>query len=327
MKNKVLASLLCAAAVLFAVSGCGMKLQKSDETSPGSSKSPDSAGGSASAVIGVVGIVDGESLTLDMVKPADPPAEEGNATNIVAVGDKTYSLTGGTITIDIANDPVVLLEDDGYNLGTLDDIDADDFITVVLRGETVIAIVHGGPAKAFGGDSDTGNIRPEQPDVSPQEDPDESPEPTGVPDSDEEATYKVNTDGLNVRSGPSTSERILGRLSKGAKVTGTVKNGWLKFTYNGKTAYCKADYLDFSDSSEAPPSPSPSLGVPDSDTPATYVVGADDVNIRSGPSTSDTILGRLSKGTILTGTVKDGWLKFTYNDQNAYCKADYLTAE
>jgi uncharacterized protein YraI len=326
MKNKVLALLLCAAAVLFSVSGCGMKLQKSGESSPGSSKSPDSAGGDASSVIGVVGIVDGESVTLDMVKPTDPPDEEDVTANIVAVGDKTYALTGGTLTIDITNGPVVLLEDDGYNPGTLDDIDVDDFIVVALRGETVIAFVHGGPAKAFGG-AETGGIRPEQPDVSHHDDIDESPEPAGVPDSDEEATYAVTTDGLNVRSGPSTSNSILGRLSKGAKVKGTVKNGWLKFTFDGKTAYCKAEYLEFSDSDEAPPSPSPSLGVPDSDTQATYVVGADDVNIRSGPSTSDTVLGRLSKGTILTGTVKDGWLKFTYKDQTAYCKADYLTAE
>jgi predicted small lipoprotein YifL len=103
MKNRVLALFLCAAAVLFSVSGCGMKLPKSGESSPESSKSPDSA---ASAVIGVVDVVDGESVTLDLVKPADPPEDEEDVTaNIVAVGDKAYALTGGTVTIDIANGP------------------------------------------------------------------------------------------------------------------------------------------------------------------------------------------------------------------------------
>ncbi len=162
------------------------------------------------------------------------------------------------------------------------------------------AIVHGGPAIAFGGGAETGGIQPEQPDVTPEDDNDESPEPTGVPDSDEEAAYAVTTDGLNVRSGPSTSDSILGRLSKGTKLKGTVENGWLKFTYNGKTAYCKADYLAFTDSDEATPSTSPTLGVPDSNTPSTYLVGADDVISGAGPRRRIMSSAGLSKGTILT---------------------------
>ena len=56
-------------------------------------------------------------------------------------------------------------------------------------------------------------------------------------------TYQVNASQLKVRSGPGTSYSTLGKLEKGAKETGVIEDGWLKFTYNNVTAYCSATYL------------------------------------------------------------------------------------
>lgn len=53
----------------------------------------------------------------------------------------------------------------------------------------------------------------------------------------------VNTPGLNIRSSASTSGRILGNLTKGDKISGTLQNGWLKFTFNGQTGYVSGSYL------------------------------------------------------------------------------------
>lgn len=56
-------------------------------------------------------------------------------------------------------------------------------------------------------------------------------------------SYTVTASKLLVRSGAGSSYSKLGILTKGETVTGTVSNGWLSFTYNGKDAYCYASYL------------------------------------------------------------------------------------
>ena len=58
-------------------------------------------------------------------------------------------------------------------------------------------------------------------------------------------TKIVNTDKLNVRSGPSTSYSKLGVLSKGTKVSViSESNGWTKILYKEKEAYVSSMYLD-----------------------------------------------------------------------------------
>lgn len=68
-------------------------------------------------------------------------------------------------------------------------------------------------------------------------------------------TYKVyNTGGsnLHVRTGPSTSYKILGKLKPGAIIQSTgTKNGWAIHTFNGKTGYSSLKYLQKQGSSTA----------------------------------------------------------------------------
>lgn len=50
--------------------------------------------------------------------------------------------------------------------------------------------------------------------------------------------------GLNVRTGPGMSYAILGALSYGVTITvGTIVDGWARFSFNGREAYCAAVYL------------------------------------------------------------------------------------
>ena len=64
------------------------------------------------------------------------------------------------------------------------------------------------------------------------------------PPVEESGDIYYTTTALNVRTGPSTSYRTLGTLSKGAKVTVLGKSGsWRKINYNGQIAYCHGDYL------------------------------------------------------------------------------------
>lgn len=56
---------------------------------------------------------------------------------------------------------------------------------------------------------------------------------------------KCNASTLNVRSGPSTSYYILGKLRIGdkVKVIEQLSNGWSKIKFEGKVAYVSSQYL------------------------------------------------------------------------------------
>ncbi|ODU55655.1 MAG: hypothetical protein ABT01_05705 [Clostridium sp. SCN 57-10] len=60
---------------------------------------------------------------------------------------------------------------------------------------------------------------------------------------------KVTTDVLNLRAGPSTSQGVVTRLTRGTvtKIIG-INNGWFKVTVNGKTGYLHPDYVEIVDS-------------------------------------------------------------------------------
>lgn len=58
-------------------------------------------------------------------------------------------------------------------------------------------------------------------------------------------TYKVKVNtSLNVRSGPGTNYSRIGSYKNGQTLSGTPTGGWLKHTYNGRTAYCSMQYLE-----------------------------------------------------------------------------------
>ena len=134
-------------------------------------------------------------------------------------------------------------------------------------------------------------------------------------------TKVVNTDLLNVRSGPSTSYKILGKINKGIKVQViSEENGWSKILYNNKEAYVSSRYLDSSNSSNNGSNDS-SVGT----VKETKVVNTDSLNVRSGPSTSYSKIGTLAKGTKV-GVISEsnGWSKILYNNKEAYVSSQYL---
>ena len=63
--------------------------------------------------------------------------------------------------------------------------------------------------------------------------------------------WVYNTNALNVRDKASNG-KILGALTKGYKVSGQILNGWVKFDYNGKTAYASAAYLSTTEIADQP---------------------------------------------------------------------------
>ena len=120
--------------------------------------------------------------------------------------------------------------------------------------------------------------------------------------------YMVTCRTLNVRMGPGTSYAKLGTLSRGTLISGEYENGWVKFTYNGQTAYSSADYL---------------MQV-DSDLSGLHVT-CRTLNVRAGAGTNFDILGTLSRGTeISMRDVLPGWYEIDFLGGIGYVSSAYI---
>lgn len=141
------------------------------------------------------------------------------------------------------------------------------------------------------------------------------------------STGTVNADALNVRAGASTSNKIIGSLYSGAKVEIlSTSNGWHQIKFNGGTGYVSADYITTSSTSTPTPPPSDSGSSNNGSTVInTGTVNADVLNVRSGASTSNSIVGTLRSGAKVEITeTSNGWHKIKYNNTYGYVSADYI---
>ncbi len=120
--------------------------------------------------------------------------------------------------------------------------------------------------------------------------------------------YMVTCRTLNVRLGGGTGYARIGTLSRGTILEGELEDGWLKFPYNGQTAYCSADYL----------------ARVDGDLSGLHVT-CRTLNVRAGAGTNFEILGTLSRGTeVEILDVLNGWYEIEYLGGEAYVSAAYI---
>ena len=155
----------------------------------------------------------------------------------------------------------------------------------------------------------------------------------------------ITTDNLNVRSGRGTSYSRLGVLAKGSsvKIIDSV-SGWYKIIYGSGFGYISASYIkDYKPVSTTTTTTAPTTKpttttiVPTTTPPITgdgtvafsaTAKTTDNLNVRSGPSTSYSRLGTLSKGSAvtITGRLPDkSWYKINYGGKNGYVSGTYLT--
>ena len=134
----------------------------------------------------------------------------------------------------------------------------------------------------------------------------------------------VNTS-LNVRSGASTSASIIGTLKNGAKVEITGESGnWYKINYSGKVGYVSKNYVKKGTTPQSQPKPEEK---PQTETKVTGTVTGitTTLNIRSGASTSASIIGTLKNGAKVDITGESGnWYKINYNGRVGYVSKDYV---
>ena len=181
---------------------------------------------------------------------------------------------------------------------------------VTVKNETDASITVNGDSLGVGGSTTIkGNFT--EPEYYPDYDEDVDYMPPVEDDKEEEEKaplYMVTCRTLNVRMGPGTSYAKLGTLSRGTLISGEYENGWVKFTYNGQTAYSSADYL---------------MQV-DGDLSGLHVT-CRTLNVRAGAGTNFDILGTLSRGTeISVRDVLPGWYEIDFLGGIGYVSSAYI---
>ncbi len=132
----------------------------------------------------------------------------------------------------------------------------------------------------------------------------------------------VTANVLRVRTQPNTSSAIMGRVYEGKalQVIGE-ENGWLKINHNGKVGYVSSQFV-IDGSSNGSDNNNGKFQVASGD----YKVNVSSLRVRTGPSTSHTILGSIHKGQVVqvTGEIQD-WVKINYSGKTAYISKDYIS--
>jgi len=134
------------------------------------------------------------------------------------------------------------------------------------------------------------------------------------------------TTAVNIRTAPSTSGSKLGLLYRGQSLPSLGSaNGWTKVTYNGRTAYIASAYLK-GGTAAAGPSSETTNGTSQGSTGAVYTTA--NLNLRTGPSTSDRIGVVVQRATALqlTGKVSGTWAQVTYKGVTYWAATRYLSA-
>lgn len=123
----------------------------------------------------------------------------------------------------------------------------------------------------------------------------------------------ITTGSVNFRTGPSTSHAVIRNLSQGTVIElVSVHNAyWYQVRCNGTTGYLSPKYVTTY-------SESPSLG--------TYVTTGS-VNFRTGPSTSYSVIRKLTAGqkVELLSVYNSSWYKVRHNGTTGYLSSRYVT--
>ncbi len=147
---------------------------------------------------------------------------------------------------------------------------------------------------------------------------------SGTPSNGGSTGSARTTSSLNLRAGPSTSDRVLLVMPSGASITltGESSNGFLGLTYQGTTGWASSTYISSSGSSS---------GDNGSSDPGSGNAGSAEttssLNLRSGASTSSSVILVMPSGATvtLTGTTSNGFSGVTYQGTTGWASTTYLS--
>lgn len=122
----------------------------------------------------------------------------------------------------------------------------------------------------------------------------------------------IDTDVLNVRSGPGVEYEMIGAAYRGQTfVYLGEENGWYKIEYNGGIGYISGKYSRLFEQAAGPE--------------VIEVVNTDVLNVRSGPYVNYAMVGAAYRGQkfVCTGQEENGWYEILYKGQRAFISNKY----
>lgn len=128
---------------------------------------------------------------------------------------------------------------------------------------------------------------------------------------------------LNLRTGPGTNYSIISTIKKGMVVEIMENtNAWSLVKYNGTVGYVSSNYLKEISSN----GPSSSEQNSSSDSLDLMECNINYLNVRKGPSTSESILGKLDKSdrVYVVYQTSNGWTRIKYASGYGYVSSKYL---
>ena len=124
----------------------------------------------------------------------------------------------------------------------------------------------------------------------------------------------VDTDNLNLRSGPGMSHDVIATLNEGdiVVILELTSTEWYQINFHGVLGYVNTAYLRDVLTAE--------------NFSAVGQINGDKVNIRSKPTTDGELLGTYSDGTTMTVIgINTGWYKVIHDGHTGYLRSDYMS--
>ncbi|MBO3346760.1 SH3 domain-containing protein [Clostridium perfringens] len=152
----------------------------------------------------------------------------------------------------------------------------------------------------------------------------QTPEKPSTPESTEKTGIVNVSSSLNVRSGASTSSKVIGSLSGNTKVIIVGEEGaFYKIEYKGSHGYVAKEYIkDIKDEVVTEPE-KPSN--PENSKKTGVVTASKGLNVRKEANTSSQIIGILNSGeSVEIIGEENGFYKITYKGQEAYASKNYI---
>lgn len=133
---------------------------------------------------------------------------------------------------------------------------------------------------------------------------------------------------LNVRTGPSTNYKVIGKLKSGSVVKASAKSGsFYKINHNGQVGYISADYVKVV-SNNGGNNNGGTETVKPMQAKGRVTTGSSNLNIRKTASTSASVVGKAKSGSVLEiiGQASNGWYQVKFDgNKTGFVSNQYIT--
>ncbi|MFD1416483.1 N-acetylmuramoyl-L-alanine amidase [Oceanobacillus jeddahense] len=149
-------------------------------------------------------------------------------------------------------------------------------------------------------------------------------------------SYEVSSPVLNIRSEPSNNASLVGQFTKGDQINAfDEQHGWVQTYYGGEPVWIAKHHLIPTGNSNQEEAPAEEVTSDEQTTEETadsssgaVTVSADSIYVRSGPSTSDTIISYAYQGDVYDVVSTSGdWLEVSLGDGETGWIASWLTTD